>query len=507
MPPNMSAGGPGGGTSGGTRGATTPLGGLREARPPAAPLPPPLLLLVLARWQQSSRFGSSTLNRGWSTTACMDAHCSSILSKLPTSYASPGLPDRAARGSVASGRLAVPPYGGGAVAEDGATGPPPKAPGAVGLEHEDCDEPAVAAVLATSGVAGHWVDEDDDEEEDEDEDDEDSDGGAGVDDPNAIWLRSGVVSLSPRSAWLLSSSASFAASLWRPWATLGGVRRSPGVLLSPLLVSVSMDSSWSLANLGVDAGWSGLESGGERGDRMGDPPGTLPFEEEEALSVTTSFHELATDSLVARWCWWSPGELLLSNRFSNMGCTAPRPRSSSSAGSSRPPVRLRSAASASRMRRASSSSAEPPPLPVPVPPLPVPPLPVAAPKLPPPLLFALPSAPVTFEDATAFGPGSPRGGVGVLVAGELGAGGAGGGAAGATVFPPPVAAVTETGTGGGSAFSRERAASSSQGRAALRLAPADAAAAPSSHSALRFLLVSCAAGGPLLRESFRNSSA
>lgn len=288
----------------------------------------------------------------------MEAHSSSILSRLPTSYASPCRPVRADAGA-ASGLLTTavgvpPPYGGAAAVEDGAMAP--NAPGAAGLEHEDCDEPTVAAVLATSGVPGQWVDE----EEEDDEDEEDSDGGAGVEDANAICPASGEGTLAPRSVWWLSSSAaSLAASLWRPDDALGGVRPSP-VLLSARLISVSIDSSCSLATLGVDAaGWSGLESGGDKGDRMGDPPGTLPFDEDEALSVTTSFHELATDSLVARCCW-SLGEpllsLFLSNRFSNMGCTSPHGGSSSDCASS-PPVRLRSAASASRMRRTSSSSA------------------------------------------------------------------------------------------------------------------------------------------------------
>lgn len=121
--------------------------------------------------------------------------------------------------------------------------------------------------------------------------------------------------------------------------------------------------------LGVDAGRSGLASeGGDSGERMGDPPGTLPpLEEDEALSVTTSFHELATDSLVARCgccCCSPPGDsafFFLSNRFSNMGCTSSPPGSSSDVACARPPVRLRSAASASKMRLASSSSATPPP--------------------------------------------------------------------------------------------------------------------------------------------------
>lgn len=115
-------------------------------------------------------------------------------------------------------------------------------------------------------------------------------------------------------------------------------------------------------HLGVpwEAGWSGLESGagGESGDRMGDPPGTLPLEDDEALSVTTSFHELATDPLVLLAWHASPvcrvGSFF-SNRFSNMGWTSPSAGSSASS----PPVRLRSAASASKMRRASSSSGQP----------------------------------------------------------------------------------------------------------------------------------------------------
>lgn len=133
-------------------------------------------------------------------------------------------------------------------------------------------------------------------------------------------------------------------------------------MLSPRLVSVSIDSSCSLLALGVpwEAGWSGLESGagGESGDRMGDPPGTLPLEDDEALSVTTSFHELATDPLVLLAWHASPvcrvGSFF-SNRFSNMGWTSPSAGSSASS----PPVRLRSAASASKMRRASSSSGQP----------------------------------------------------------------------------------------------------------------------------------------------------
>lgn len=290
-----------------------------------------------------------------------------------------------------------------------------------------------------------------------------------------------------------------AASRWRPDDALGGVRPSP-VLLSARLISVSIDSSCSLATLGVDAaGWSGLESGGDRGDRIGEPPGTLPLDEDEALRVTTSFHELATDSLVALCCW-SLGDpllsLFLSNRFSNMGCTSPHGDSSSACASS-PPVRLRSAASASKMRRTSSSSAVAPPdaagcgccpctllklLEGPTELLPLLPPPCAPPFAP------LPSA-QTVEEKTALEPEfKPSCGVTVLVSGGLDTCGGGGCApAGAAGLAPAAGAL---GPGGGSTFSRERAASSSQGRAALRLAPAAAAAAPSSHSALRFLLVS-----------------
>lgn len=372
----------------------------------------------------------------------MEAHSSSILSRLPTSYASPGLPVRVVGAASDLLTAAGAPYGCVAEEDDGPMAP--KAPGAAGLEHEDCDEPTVAAVLATSGVPGQWVDED--EETDDEEEEEESDGGAGVEDPNAICPASGVGTLAPRSAWWLSSSAaSLAASLWRPDAALGGVRPSP-VLLSARLISVSIDSSCSLATLGVDAaGWSGLESGGDRGERMGDPPGTLPLEEDEALRVTTSFHELATDSLVARWCW-SLGDpllsLFLSNRFSNMGCTSPHGGSSSACASS-PPVRLRSAASASKMRRTSSSSAVAPPPPPPpaaaaagcgcacpppallltlleeltaLHPLPVP---LALPPAPP--LAPLPSA-QTVEEVTTLEPGSkPSCGVTVLATGGLGA--------------------------------------------------------------------------------------
>lgn len=301
-----------------------------------------------------------------------------------------------------------------------------------------------------------------------------------------------------------------AASLWRPDDALGGVRPSP-VLLSARLISVSMDSSCSLATLGVDAaGWSGLESGGDRGDRMGEPPGTLPLDEDEALRVTTSFHEFATDSLVARCCW-SLGDpllsLFLSNRFSNMGCTSPHGDSSSACASS-PPVRLRSAASASKMRRTSSSSAVAPPdaaaagcgcpcalLTLLEGPTALLPFPLLFPPAVAPPLAPLPSAQTVEEKATLEPGFKPSCGVTVLVIGGLGAcGGGAWAAAGATrlapVPPAGAPAAGALGPGGGSAFSRERAASSSQGRAALRLAPAAAAVAPSSHSALRFLLVS-----------------
>lgn len=244
---------------------------------------------------------------------------------------------------------------------------------------------------------------------------------------------------------------------------------------------------------------------------MGEPPGTLPLDEDEALRVTTSFHELATDSLVARCCW-SLGDpllsLFLSNRFSNMGCTSPHGDSSSACASS-PPVRLRSAASASKMRRTSSSSAVAPPdaaaaagcgcpcalLTLLEGPTALLPFPLLLPPAVAPPLAPLPSA-QTVEEKATLEPGFKLscGGT-VLVTGGLGAcGGGAWAAAGATrlapVPPAGALAAGALGPGGGSAFSRERAASSSQGRAALRLAPAAAAVAPSSHSALRFLLVS-----------------
>lgn len=71
-----------------------------------------------------------------------------------------------------------------------------------GLEQEDWDEPTVAAVLATSGVAGHWVDDED--EEDEGDDDECT----GVDAAgNAARLLSAAGSRASSSMLPLSSSA------------------------------------------------------------------------------------------------------------------------------------------------------------------------------------------------------------------------------------------------------------------------------------------------------------
>lgn len=350
-------------------------------------------------------------------------------------------------------------------------------------------------------------------------------------------MPSGVAS---RSACRLSSSVSLAASLWCAGAALDGVKRSPAPQLSPRLVSVSIDSSCSLVALGVDAGRSGLASeGGDSGERMGDPPGTLPpLEEDEALSVTTSFHELATDSLVARCgccCCSPPGDsafFFLSNRFSNMGCTSSPPGSSSDVACVRLPVRLRSAASASKMRRASSSSATPPPaaaavcgwaprlalllvllVTTTVPAVALPPS-----LLPPPLflvelLLLLQLSSMHVDEVTTFRPDSRASGRGGgLSFGGLGAQGVSAARAfPATVLVTPVAllvvvlpapVVVGAAAAGAwfspeAAFSRERAPSASswtaQGRAAVRLAPAaaaTAAAASSSPSALRFLLIS-----------------
>lgn len=349
-------------------------------------------------------------------------------------------------------------------------------------------------------------------------------------------MPSGVAS---RSACRLSSSVSLAASLWCAGAALDGVKRSPAPQLSPRLVSVSIDSSCSLVALGVDAGRSGLASeGGDSGERMGDPPGTLPpLEEDEALSVTTSFHELATDSLVARCgccCCSPPGDsafFFLSNRFSNMGCTSSPPGSSSDVACARPPVRLRSAASASKMRRASSSSATPPPtaavcgwaprlvlllvllVTTTVPAVALPPSLLLPPLFLVELLLLLQLSPTPVDEVTTFRPDSGASGRG----GGLSFGGLGAqGVSAARAFPATVlvtalalllvvlpALVVVGAAAAGAWFSpeiplsRERAPSASswtaQGRAAVRFAPAaaaTAAAASSSPSALRFLLIS-----------------
>lgn len=81
----------------------------------------------------------------------IEAHSSSILRRLSTSYASVRPRDTALPNSDAV-----------EYAVEAAVGYVDEV---TGLEHDEWEEPTVAAVLAMSGVTGHCVEDDDDEQE------------------------------------------------------------------------------------------------------------------------------------------------------------------------------------------------------------------------------------------------------------------------------------------------------------------------------------------------------